>query len=360
MRVSFVYPKDKQCGISVYGTRYLRALKQLPLEIDEIDTESFQNSVNECISMCSEADIVHIQYEPGFFSKMDLFSKLCRKIHKPVIVSLHEVYRRDPFSYPRENVRPPFLKLKRMIYDYRHPLQTMQRNHVNKRFFNAARILVHHQFQKEIVAQWGIEKRKITVIGHPVFTNAAFHKHSDDKLRLGCCGFLNPHYDFELLFKVLEGITTDWQFTWVGGFKKDQSALMSDLSVKITSMGWQDRFRITGWLGEPQFYDSLKDIDLALCLFSNRSSSGSIPEFIGAGIPVIATELPLTRELADHNGVLLCSNQPQPVLDYIHKYIEDEPFREIVKINTSRFAKENSYTQKALELYQVYNEVERE
>ncbi|MFW5784884.1 MAG: glycosyltransferase [Chitinispirillaceae bacterium] len=363
MRVGFVFPKKQKCGISIYSARYVEALKKIPVEVMEIDmTDLYSDNVNGN-RLVENLDVLHVQYEASFFlrNRKDLFRQLFYALEKPLIVSLHEVYEKNPFVFPRENIRPPFQFVKRKIYDWRHPLQTMYRRHVRSQFF-ADRVLVHHEYHKGILEAGGVESSRIKVIGHPVkavATGETDGVKAGKPVRLGCAGFINPQYDFDLLFRSLEKLSADWKFTWVGGTRnRSQEKLLSDLNSRIRLMNWEHRFSFSGWMDENRFNASLGNLDLALCLFSSRSSSGSMTDLLGSGVPIIATDLEMTREIArDCRSVALVERDSGEVSRAVDDFCKDSVDRSRIQGDIRQYCELNSYEKKALEMLQVYREV---
>lgn len=363
MRVGFVYPQKRKCGISIYSVCYAEALRKLPLEVTDIDSEEFSDRCN-FNRLVKRFDILHVQYETSFFfkRKKDAFSRLFRVLNKPLIVSLHEVYERDPFVFPRESIKPPFLFIKRIVYDARHPLQTMNRKHLKSQFW-ADRVLVHHDYQKRILERKGIKPDIVRVIGQPVrrvpSKNDLDAKFSKSVVGLGCAGFINPQFDFDLLIRSLKKLPIDWQFTWVGGIRNSShQEILTELNNRIRLLGWERKFRITGWLDENQFKAALDGIDLALCLFSNRSTSASMTDLLGSGIPIIATDLAVTREFSRTcKSVELVENDPGAVSRAVEEICKNEARRSQILNDLHRYCDMNSFDRKAENLFRLYQEV---
>ncbi|MFP4680511.1 MAG: glycosyltransferase [Chitinispirillaceae bacterium] len=365
MRVAFISPQNHKCGISIYGARYAQELKKLPLEIETADPEKVLADPAGFKNSLEKFDIIHVQYEPSFFMKKknDLFTDVFSKHATPIVLTLHEIYDKNPFVFPRENIRPPFVTVKKKIYDIRHPFQTMYRKHLKTQFLGAERILVHHYYHKKILKMKGISDFRIRVIGHPVASISSMEiireKSPNAPVQLGGAGFINPQYDFDLLFRSLEQLSFDWQFTWVGGGRTDdRRELLLHLQNRVKEKNWEGKFRFTGWLEDSEFRAALRKLDLALCLFTSRSSSGSISDLLGSGIPVVSTDLPMTREIArDCSSVMIVKNDPFSVSETLENVCEEPGRIKALLKETARYCEKNSYEKKACELLNVYREV---
>jgi glycosyltransferase involved in cell wall biosynthesis len=57
------------------------------------------------------------------------------------------------------------------------------------------------------------------------------------------------------------------------------------------------------------------------------SSPLKLFEYLACGLPVLATDLPTTREVIDHdrNGLLIDSEDPQTLADFLVNALRDEP-----------------------------------
>ena len=222
MKVSWIFPINQKCGISFYSQEYAKALESVT-EVTTIDIYNCLDDIESYTQKLNSFDIIHIQYETSFFLKGNnkRYEQLCSKITKPIIVSLHEVYKEFPGVFPRSQIKGKSFvrKLKENIYDRRHPFQTLYNHHLSNSFY-ADKILVHANFQKELLIKKGVEKDKIDIIPMPI--KELIHLHTvakpqdtldDGRLNLSSLGFINQNYDYELLFDVLDNLKTPWHFT---------------------------------------------------------------------------------------------------------------------------------------------------
>ncbi len=364
MKALWIFPETDNCGISIYARNYTDALRK-HADVSIIDPLSLFSDSSRTSDLMQNADVVHIQYETTFFIKNghDYFLQILSKIKKPVIISLHEVYRDFPGVYPRREISGNDLikGIKRIIYDRKHPSQTAFRKHL-KMNFGADLILVHHQYHKEIL-QAENANLNIEVLSHPVRVSADFPQFSwapQRPLHLGSTGFINPQYNYELLFSFLKKLDKDWRFTWAGGIRsREQQDLLNSIKNRINDNGWNDRFTITGWITEEEQTVLLREIDIYLALFSSRSSSGSLTRAIGALKPVIATKIPLSEEIAgsEHSPVVVVPHEPGAAADALNRLLSDISFRETLLNNVKNYADRYSYQSMATRMFSIYRKV---
>ena len=76
-------------------------------------------------------------------------------------MTLHEVYKQFPDVFPRDEIKGNFITkpIKEYVYDWRHPFVTSFARHVLKGFC-ADKIIVHAQFQKDILIEKGLTCRR--------------------------------------------------------------------------------------------------------------------------------------------------------------------------------------------------------
>ncbi|KMQ52223.1 hypothetical protein CHISP_0904 [Chitinispirillum alkaliphilum] len=363
MRVGWIYPEKIKCGIAIYSKRYMSALKEHGIEIFQLPWNK-RLQFDRCNpGLLNSCDLVHVQYEPGFFVRngKDQYIKMCKTIKKPLVVTLHEVYEHFPGVYPRDLLKGPFLPLKKAMYDFKHPIQKAFVKHLSCHF-RADMIFVHHEYQKNILVNKGVESKGITVTGHPIQNIKMLTPKSlgaKGHVEIGCAGFINPNYDYDLLFNVLKKLKINWKFTWVGGLRRSEDeGLLKSIQNKADSLQWKNKFRITGWLGDSEFEKALGNLDIALCLFSNRSSSESIGDLLRNGSMVITTDIPMSREIYEkYKAVYLCASDPFSICKGIETLYLDCDSRSRLLSASKIYCKEHSYSDMAVVLKDKYQRI---
>ncbi len=364
MKIVWLYPVNQKCGISFYSQEYVHALA------DRIDLKVFD--IDACCSHpkltaaeLNSCDCIHIQYEPSFFIKYGVktFARLCSLLTKPVVVTLHEIYDEFPDVFPRSGISGPgcIRTIKEWLYDRRHPYQTSYTYDLQRNFF-ADRVLVHADVHRDTLIQKGVEAKKITVIPLPVtsLTTSAnkpfMYNHT---LHLASHGFLTRHYDYPLLFQVLDKLTVPWRFTWIGGIRRDEDAsLPNELNSEIQAHSWNDAFTITGWVPVEERAELLNDTDIYLALLKVRSTSASLATAIGARRLIIATDLPYTRELARDAPILaLSAPDCSSVIEKIQLLLSDESVRQTHLHEIEKYIDTVSYVKMAERVIAVYKDL---
>jgi glycosyltransferase involved in cell wall biosynthesis len=361
MKIAWIFPDRERCGISLYAREYLRALAPLA-DVEPYDCRSCFQSVNDCAAAVNRCDVIHLQYETSFFqhAKNDPLRELFSRCAKPVVVSLHEVYEWFPGVFPRERItgRGIVLKCKQLLYDLRHPYQTLYARHAASSF-HARLVLVHARYHRDILISHGVNSNAITVLPHPVkpaVRSSSRPFMEKGVLRLGSHGFINPAYDYTLLFDALKRITIPWHFTWIGGVRREEDRpLFDSLNKTIALNGWQGKISFTGWVAEDTRDRLLGEMDLYLALYSARSSSGSLATALGTQKCVIATDLPYTRELAGYAPIYLINkNSGESTAATIRHLVSSQNEREQLLCRIPQYISEYSYSAMAARLLDLY------
>jgi glycosyltransferase involved in cell wall biosynthesis len=362
MNIAWIFPHQEKCGIAAYSRRYIDALKKAAA-ITCIDPTACTSDLAATLSTINHCELVHIQYEPSYFfhGRRDFYTDLCEKINIPIVVSLHEVYRSFPDIYPRESItgNGPTAMLRRMLYDRRHPLQTVYRRHAAGSFY-AKKVLVHHEFQRAIVIEQGCRAEVVSIIPQPVplFSGAQPSPpwNGGRPLHIAALGFINPHFDYDLLFATLERLAMAWRFTWIGGIRRvEDTPHLQTICARIQEKRWTERFVVTGWLPDGEFRMRLNEADLVCAFFTARSSSSSLAAAFGSLRPVIATPIPLTDELAGRGVLHLSPADPGRLAEGIGNLATREDLRSPLIAKTKAYCRDNNFDTLSKRLLDLYH-----
>lgn len=329
MNVGWLFPDRERCGIAIYSRNYISALKK-HCDIKSVNSDQWPDSPEKFSGDLNSCDLIHIQYENSLFAmrNRDYYTTLLRTLKKPLIVSLHEVYRHFPGVFPRDQIRGGIFvsSIKRWYYDFRHPLQTAYNKHVSSGF-GASVLLVHHHAHKEILEKRIPQSCPILVLPHPVLKVKHIgltNRSQKGSIMLGSTGFINPEFDYLLLFETLQKLNCEWKFLWIGGIRiPEHLKLLDSINQEVNKRHWKDKFIITGWVSEETQNDLLQSIDIYCAFFKNRSSSGSLARAIGAYRFIIATESHIVHEInvSRKNNVITVvnadSNQIAEKIDFL-------------------------------------------
>jgi glycosyltransferase involved in cell wall biosynthesis len=361
MKVAWIFPQNKMCGISFYSHAYVDALKPL-VDVVSVDPDDLVGRKAETIGIINKCDIVHLQYETSFFMRdnKDLYLKACASIRRPIVVTLHEVHDQFPGVYPRDNITGsfPLRNLKLWLYDRRHPYITALTRHTRKKFLSSA-ILVHSRFQKDILASKGVPPEMVTVLPVPVNPTTAHPAtfwSGIGPLNLASTGFINDSFDYDLLFETLALCNLPWRFTWIGGVRRpDDQTLFKHIQGEIERRNWGDRFSITGTIPMDKRDTLLSQTHIYCAFFKYKSSSESLATALGSRALICSTSLPLTREITERFPVMtLIGRDASEAQLAIRRMATDSPVQENLKIAMDGYCQEYGRQRMARRLVSLY------
>jgi glycosyltransferase involved in cell wall biosynthesis len=275
--------------------------------------------------------IAHLQYETSLFfnNQKDFYFKLCAAIDCPIFVSLHEVYDSFPGVFPRDFLQGflPILKIKQWRYDRRHPHVTALTKHT-KAGYCAKAILVHSEFQKDILNKKGIRPEMVSVFPLPVSASVRTPSspwRGNGPVSLVSTGFINNSFDYELLMKTLAICDLPWKFTWIGGVRRpEDQTLLENLQNEIERRDWRSRFVITGIVSKEKRDELLSSAHSYCAFFKYKSSSESLSTAISSRTMILSTPLPLTREMTRRFPVMaIAPAEPKEMAAMIRRMATD-------------------------------------
>lgn len=361
MQIAWIYPINRRCGISIYSEKYLHYLSKLV----DVHTFSSDDVLIDPIGIAeklNQYDIIHIQYETSFFmkSRKDIYTIFINKIKKPIIISLHEVYEEFPGVYPKSSISGLFSPVKKLIYDFKHPLVSTYEKHL-RYSFTCSKLLVHYNFQKEIIEKKVALNSEIEVVPHPSEINNKIEIKTKNKktLSLISMGFINRNYNYKHLFATLEKLTIPWTFSWLGGPRtSEDSNILSQLKHEIVKRDWNNKITFTGWLSDNELLKHIQNSDIILHLYKNRSSSGTLCKSLSFGIPVIATKLPLTIELQKDTGIVLTTEEDKKECsELIEDLYNNDEKRTVISKKEYAYAQNHSYSKMSSKLLDIYRKL---
>jgi len=359
MKIAWIAPINKKCGISYYAENFYNELSKY-IELIRLDPYDFIKNKKAFVENINKCDLVHIQYETSLFveKQKNYYNEMCNEIKKKKIITLHEIYKTPPFVFPKEKIKGFFLSkiIKQYIWDLRHPHWAEFNKHCKKEFYGDY-FLVHSELQKRILIEKGINWSKVETILMPVENIKTINTKEESSLfMLGSMGFINPLYDYELLFWVLERLTFNWRFYWIGGIRrKEDICILEKIKENISKRGWEKRFIITNYVSKDEKEKYLSQLQMYFAFFKDRSSSMSLADAISFQKIIFATKISLIEEMySKYHFCILCDNDYQKILENILKVINDESIKTNLKEACIRYCQDNNYNNLAHKLINIY------
>jgi len=363
MQVAMVTSWRVRCGIARYTEELVTALQQLPeckVSVVPAGVQVWMEQRRllgwwrertywrEVAEATKDADLVHIQFAPHFFGGLKPFRNLLpfflRQIDKPTIVTVHEV---DTMGSP----------LIRFIKVW-----------VQKRLFRSKRIsslIALSSFTAEQLK--GLGHERVIVIPMWVPRPGISLSPEEAKQRLGLTGrfvvtafgFIVPRRGYETLLEALPLLPEETLLVFAGGpHPLDRTGYYTKLMALISGHQFRCRIHVTGYLPENEVDLWLAASDVVVAPFRYLSGSASLMRVLAHHKPIVASDLPPLRELAEQSGALILvpAKDANAFAEAIAKLRHPEE-RNRYELAAKNFAELQTVHKVALMHYQLYETI---
>lgn len=299
IKVAHLTTFNSRCGIAEYSSLLIDGLPKnihssviadrnvwpLDVNVEENVVRLWEQLRHQDVTRLSTAlqlsncDVVHLQYNYGFFSMEDL-SDLISRVNgvKPIVITLH---------------RTKDLDRGHEIVSLAHAADALRKVHA---------VVVHEEHDVQRLAEFGIIGNVVR-IPHAAMpfsgVESAREFNSQKSLRIGTFGFLLPHKGLETTLTTIHSLN----YRGVSTTLKALCSLHPDPSSAATHAKVQDQ--IDRWNLAPyvsldteyksvvQIHTELSDVDIIVLPYSQteESASGVLAMLLGIGKPIIATDL---------------------------------------------------------------------
>ena len=299
IKVSHLSTFNSRCGIAEYTSLLRDGLPRYvassiyanrdawPIDVDEeedvvrIWEQARNQDVQNLVTALnlSDSDVVHLQYNYGFFSMEDL-TTLINHVQgvKPVIVTLHRT----------------------IDLDRGHEIVSLA--HAADALKKVSAIVVHEEHDIRQLSQFGIVDN-VVLIPHgamPFMGQRSGRRYtSGSELKIGTFGFLLPHKGLEVTLHALHSLGTQGlpaSLTALCSIHPDPSsqATHNRVSELLRELNLTSHVRLdTGFKSVNEIHSELDEVDILVLPYSEtqESSSGVLAMLLGIGKPIIATDL---------------------------------------------------------------------
>jgi colanic acid/amylovoran biosynthesis protein len=299
MRVGFLHLGSPEAGVARYGRVVAAALARRPgVEVVEhhadFDRDAMPGALRACLQAARRlrgADAVVVPYTRHVWGGRRLRAAQAVLLHlalrRRTLVVLHDVYETGPER--RRFERPDAERLA-----------------LSAHLRLAGGVAVHGEHERDRLR--GLPRScDVNVIPHFV-ERRELPDRDEARAALGVepgeyvvsvLGFIHPRKGHGLLIEALAGMDLGVKLWFLGSPAPGAEDSAAELEARARELGLGSRVTFTGYLPEDELERRLAATDLAACPYADVSASGSLSTWIGARRPVLATDLPATRELRD-------------------------------------------------------------
>lgn len=299
-----------KCGIARYSEELVSALKQfrdcqvkvIPAGVQVWSEERraigwlMERKYWRRVAKEAEgSEIIHIQFAPHFFGGLKPFRNLMpfflRLLSNPTIVTVHEIDLTGS------------------------PLMRFVKIWVQKGLFrseNVKKIITLTSFAANQLRQLGYEMVTVIPMWVSKLEQVLSGKEAKERLNLSgkfvvtAFGFIVPRRGYEILLDALKFLPEDTLLVFAGGpHPLDRTGYYSKLLARIAESPRRNQVYVTGYLPDDEVDLWLSASDVIVAPFRYLSGSASLMRAIAHGKPIVASNLPPLKELADLSGALV-------------------------------------------------------
>ncbi|MCS7224677.1 MAG: glycosyltransferase [Armatimonadetes bacterium] len=362
MRVAIVTSWQVPCGIANYSKELVGALQRqcgLAVTIVPVGPQVWQTHglttglfrdrvyLRHAATQAARASLVHIQFAPVFFGGLKPFRNwlpfFLTRCQRPAVVTVHELDSAGPLPIrwlklweQRRIFRAPFVR--HLIAPYRLAAETIGR--LSKRPVTVLPLWVPSD---ERPLDTLVAKEKLGLSGR--FVLLAF-------------GFVVKRRGYEVLIRALEKLSSDILLILAGGAHPlDRSGYYDQLIRWIQSRPIRQRVRLLGYVPDEQVPLIMSAADVVVAPFLSLTGSASLMKALAYGKPIVASDLPFVRDLADHSGAVLTvpPADPEKLAQALQK-LRDDPDRLQQLAQSANDYRQINTVQKAAEAHRAIYE----
>ncbi|MCS4540975.1 MAG: glycosyltransferase [Euryarchaeota archaeon] len=270
--------------ISFYQNRTMPLLKEFSSPI----------KIRKICKRIEEIDptVVHIQFTTVAYPKVSfsLLLSLLRKLNRPIVLTQHEAI-------------PEIRKIK---------LRTGYEKFIYEK---VDAIIAHTEHIKKYLLDIGVPKEKVAIIPHGVHIASKISKgEAREKLNLSSnalillvFGYISRHKGIEYAIKAMRSIRKDVEqarLIIAGGLPplSNDFAYLKKLKALSEAEGVVGKTLFTGYVEDELISSYHRAADILLLPYTNASESGILHLAVGAGLPIIASNIK-GLEIVSQNGI---------------------------------------------------------
>jgi len=356
MRISFATTRESRCGVAAYSRALVSELeKHARIELVSLDPGAV-SSPARLAAVLNEADVAHIQHQYPFFGGMAVyrnwFRQALERIQVPLVVTAHELDLGEKDRLPIKTYKQWF----------------------NRRLFTGPeidRMVVHSAEYRDRLRGLGVEPEDIRVIpmGVPSVPGAVIEAEVakselglSGKKAITIFGFVVKRKGYEIALEALKWLPEDVTLLIAGSAHPcDRTGYFDALRRRIESGSLARRVKITGFVPESRLPIVMAATDVIVAPFLEISSSWSVMHAMAYRKPIIASDLPATREINERGQclILVKAGEAEDLAGRIQDMLKDQRTLEQASASVDAYARTWSVTRCALETIAVYRELSR-
>jgi glycosyltransferase involved in cell wall biosynthesis len=305
MRIAWVTPWDRVCGIADYARGLLPEIQALvahgggAAEVVSLDAHRSRRSVVAAVT-AARPDVVHFQHEYGIYRSpwppFHRFPGLVRDVGA-ALPSARRVATAHTVLPPLRSMPPP---RRPVIGPLVRKARVAREESSNRRTWGPLdAVIVHSEIQVDLLLS-AVAGARAAAIPHYLPRAEPLPLLQDAELRtLVVFGFLTPPKGQSLVIEALALLGPRYRLVLAGGPPPGEGGKYeSACRALATDLGVAGRCRFTGYVPREAIGDVLAGAHLAVAPFLATTGSGSLTHSLARGLPAVASDHPINREIA--------------------------------------------------------------
>jgi glycosyltransferase involved in cell wall biosynthesis len=311
VRLLWITP-ELQGGIASYSQQLWPAVAAAahadggfePLELLQTAPQPKWNAISAAREL--QPDLVHVQHEYGLFGGtnpfLDVLPLWLRRLKQalpqgtPIVATAHNVVPEDHrFATRGRGWRRPLYSVANATL-----LPWLQYHWREGTWGRFQGVIVHSSLQEASLQRGGLPL--VSVIPHvvPAIRPSADDRPENPIPRIGLFGYFGPEKGQDVAIEAMRHVRTPALLRLAGGVGHPMNnAYYERCRQRIAECGLRDRIEVTGFVPEEDVSRVFQETDLVMAPFRSTSGSGSLVQALARGAAVLASDLPLNREIND-------------------------------------------------------------
>lgn len=368
----------EDCGIAKYQENYLNGMAESdevsntffeysPYQTREMNEHEFKKVTDLLSQQAKDFDILHIQHEFGFFrgSQLSELVETAKQKDLKVVITYHTAPDLIIIKKPLTGIGPR--SIIKFLKGYRHNA-ILQKIHI-KPLLSSDGVLVHNQYTRDRLVEFGVSSDKITILPHPTYDlvthpvktkviSEALNKQPGDVI-FSTVGYIHRFKGVDKAIKALSFLPNNYKLAVLGGVKSDSDdqKLYDTLSDLIVQLNLKDRVYISGVVPSDDMLNSfIQETDFCVYPYNSKYykgvGSGSLNLAFANQRPIVAYPVSTFVETNDQYGHITFTDSDS----YYELAREISRFNlDAQKHKTIEYAKSNSWDVMSKVLVALYN-----
>lgn len=372
VRVLWITP-EKQGGIASYSQMLWPAVADAaradgdfePLTNLQTAPDARADAISAALDL--RPDLVHVQHEYGLFGGtnpfLDGLPRWMRRLRQAVphgtriVATAHKVLPEGHrFETRGHGWRGPFYQVANATM-----LPWLRRHWREGTWGLFDGVIVHSVLQATCLGGRGLPVNKAIPHVVPEIRTSAGERPRNPVPRITVFGYFCPEKGQDVAIEALRHVKTPVLLRLAGGVGHPMNnAYHEHCLQRITECALRDRVEVTGFVPEDEVSRLFQESDLVVAPFRSTSGSGSLVQALARGAAVLASDLPLNREINDRvpdTLAFFASEDPLNCARQIESLLADTDRRQRLRQQALQYAATNTPADIAREHLDFYRRV---